>query len=64
MVLRSRLVEAQKLGKDRGFRSTVLETGCDTAGAIALYESEGYLQIPEFPGCLGIPVSRCCIKRC
>jgi len=48
----------------RGFRSTVLETGCDNAGAIALYESEGYLQIPEFPGCLGIPVSRCFIKRC
>jgi GNAT superfamily N-acetyltransferase len=48
----------------RGFRSTVLETGCDNAGAIALYESEGYLQIPEFPGCLGIPVSRCYIKRC
>lgn len=48
----------------RGFRSTVLETGCDNAGAIALYESAGYLQIPEFPGCLGIPVSRCYLKRC
>lgn len=48
----------------RGFRSTVLETGCDNAGAIALYESEGYLRIPEFPGCLGIPVSRCYMKRC
>jgi len=48
----------------RGFRSTVLETGCDNAGAIALYESEGYSQIPEFPGCLGIPVSRCYMKRC
>ena len=48
----------------RGFRSTVLETGCDNAGAIALYESEGYLQIPEFPGCLGITVSRCYMKRC
>jgi GNAT superfamily N-acetyltransferase len=47
----------------RGFRSTVLETGCDNARAIALYESEGYLQIPEFPGCLGIPVSRCYLKR-
>ena len=47
----------------RGFRWTVLETGCDNAGAIALYESEGYLQIPEFPGCLGIPVSRCYMKR-
>ncbi len=48
----------------RGFRSTVLETGCDNAGAIALYESEGYSQIAEFPGCLGIPVSRCYIKPC
>jgi len=48
----------------RGFRSTVLETGCDNAGAIALYESEGYSQIPEFPGSLGIPVSRCYMKRC
>lgn len=47
----------------RGFRATVLETGCDNAGAIALYESEGYLQIPEFPGCVGIAVSRCYIKR-
>jgi len=48
----------------RGFRSVVLETGCDNAGAIALYESEGYLQLPGFPGCLGIPVSRCYSKRC
>jgi hypothetical protein len=47
----------------RGFRSIVLETGCDNTGAIALYESEGYLRIPEFPGCLGIPVSRCYIKQ-
>lgn len=47
----------------RGFRSTVLETGCDNAGAIALYESEGYLPVPEFPGCVGISVSRCYIKR-
>jgi GNAT superfamily N-acetyltransferase len=47
----------------RGFRSMVLETGCDNAGAIALYESEGYSQIPEFPGCVGISVSRCYIKR-
>ena len=48
----------------RGFRSTVLETGCNNTGAIALYESEGYSQIPEFPGCVGNPVSRCYIKRC
>ncbi len=46
----------------RGFRSTVLETGCDNAGAIALYESEGYSQISEYPGCQGILVSRCFIK--
>jgi GNAT superfamily N-acetyltransferase len=59
-ILRHLEQEAQR----RGFRSTVLETGCDNAGAIALYESEGYSQIPEFPGCLGISVSRCYIKRC
>jgi putative acetyltransferase len=47
----------------RGFFSTVLETGCDNVGAIALYESEGYSQIPEYPGCQGILVSRCFIKR-
>jgi putative acetyltransferase len=47
----------------RGFSSTVLETGCDNAGAIGLYKSEGYLQIPEYPGCQGILVSRCFIKR-
>jgi len=47
----------------RGFFSTVLETGCDNAGAIGLYESEGYSQIPEYPGCQGILVSRCFIKR-
>jgi putative acetyltransferase len=46
----------------RGFLSTVLETGCDNAGAVALYESEGYSQIPEYPGCQGILVSRCFIK--
>jgi putative acetyltransferase len=47
----------------RGFVSTVLETGCDNAGAIALYQSEGYAQIPEYPGCQGILVSRCFTKR-
>ncbi len=47
----------------RGFCSTVLETGCDNAGAIGLYESEGYSQIPEYPGCQGILVSRCFMKR-
>jgi ribosomal protein S18 acetylase RimI-like enzyme len=53
----------EQVVRRRGFRSTVLETGSDNAGAIALYESEGYLQIPEFPGFLGIPVSRCFMKR-
>jgi putative acetyltransferase len=47
----------------RGFLSTVLETGCDNAGAIALYESEGYSRISAYPGCQGISVSRCFIKR-
>jgi putative acetyltransferase len=49
--------------RGRGFRSTVLETGCNNAGAIALYESEGYSAIPEFPGSARIAVSRCYIKR-
>jgi ribosomal protein S18 acetylase RimI-like enzyme len=48
----------------REFSSTVLETGCDNAGAIALYEAEGYLQISEYPGAQGIPVSRCYMKQC
>jgi GNAT superfamily N-acetyltransferase len=47
----------------RGFCSTVLETGCNNAGAIALYESEGYSSIPEFPGSARIAVSRCYIKH-
>ena len=47
----------------RGFQATVLETGRDNAGAIALYEAEGYARIPEFPGCVGLAVSRCYLKR-
>jgi GNAT superfamily N-acetyltransferase len=47
----------------RGFLSTVLETGCENNCAIGLYESEGYVQIPGYPGCQGILVSRCFMKR-
>jgi ribosomal protein S18 acetylase RimI-like enzyme len=47
----------------RQLSSTVLETGCDNTGAIALYESEGYSQIADFPGFQGIPVSRCYMKQ-
>ena len=46
----------------RGFRTMVLETGCDNAEAIALYEAEGYLPIPAFLGYVGIPISRCYAK--
>jgi putative acetyltransferase len=43
----------------RGFRSIVLETGCDNLEARALYEGEGYLPIPAFLGYLGSSISRC-----
>jgi putative acetyltransferase len=46
----------------RGFRTMVLETGCDNAEAIALYEAEGYFPIPAFLGYVGIPISRCYAK--
>ena len=46
----------------RGFPSIVLETGCNNVGARALYEAEGYSPIHEFPGCVGIPISRCYAK--
>jgi len=46
----------------RGFHSIVLETGCNNAEAIALYEAEGYFPIPAFLGYVGIPISRCYAK--
>ena len=46
----------------RGFRTIVLETGCDNAAALALYEAEGYFPIPAFLGYVGIPISRCYAK--
>jgi putative acetyltransferase len=46
----------------RGFRTMVLETGCNNAEAIALYEAEGYFPIPAFLGYVGIPISRCYAK--
>lgn len=46
----------------RGFRTIVLETGCNNAAAIALYEAEGYFPIPKFLGYVGIPISRCYAK--
>src|SRR5438105_4175433 len=46
----------------RGFRTIVLETGCDNAEAMALYEAEGYFPIPAFLGYVGIPISRCYAK--
>jgi len=47
----------------RGFRSIVLETGCDNAEAMALYEAEGYFPIPAFLGYVGSPISRCYSKK-
>jgi putative acetyltransferase len=46
----------------RGFRSIFLETGRDNFGARALYKAEGYSPIASFPGCVGIPISRCYAK--
>jgi putative acetyltransferase len=46
----------------RGFRSIVLETGCDNLEAMALYEAEGYIPIPAFLGYVGSPISRCYAK--
>ena len=47
----------------RGFRSLVLETGCDNSEAMALYEAEGYFPIPPFLGYVGSPISRCYAKK-
>ena len=46
----------------RGYCNTVLETGCDNAAAIALYESEGYQPIRPFRG-TGTATSRCYAKQ-
>lgn len=46
----------------RGFRTIVLETGCNNAEALALYDAEGYSPIPAFLGYVGIPISRCYAK--
>lgn len=61
-IARQILRHLEEEARRRGFRSTVLETGHDNLGAIALYESEGYSRIPEFAGCVGIPISCCYIK--
>ena len=47
----------------RGFRSLVLETGCDNSEAIALYEAEGCFPIPPFLGYVGSPISHCYAKK-
>jgi len=46
----------------QGFSTIVLETGCDNAAALALYQAEGYFPIPAFLGYVGIPISRCFAK--
>jgi putative acetyltransferase len=47
----------------RGYRSIVLETGCDNAAAITLYEAEGYFPIPAYLQYVGSPISRCYAKQ-
>lgn len=47
----------------RGYRSIVLETGCDNFEAMALYEAEGYFPIPAFLSYVGSPLSRCYAKK-
>ena len=47
----------------RGFRSIVLETGCDNSEAMALYEAGGYFPIPAFLSYVGSPISRCYAKK-
>jgi putative acetyltransferase len=49
--------------RHRGFRSIVLETGCNNSEALALYEAEGYFPIPAYLGYVGSPISRCYVKK-
>jgi GNAT superfamily N-acetyltransferase len=47
----------------RGFRTIVLETGCQQLEAIALYEAAGYSPIPTFGRYVGSPISSCFAKN-
>ena len=47
----------------QGFRSIVLETGCQNSAARTLYESAGYFPIPPFLGYVGSPISCCYAKQ-
>ncbi|HUL52490.1 MAG TPA: GNAT family N-acetyltransferase [Opitutaceae bacterium] len=62
-VARQILRHLEDEARRRRFRSIVLETGCDSTEAIALYEAEGYFPIPPFLGYVGSPISRCFAKK-
>ncbi len=62
-VARRILRHLEEEARRRGFRSIVLETGCNNTAARALYEAEGYHPIPAFLGYVGIPISRCYEKN-
>lgn len=47
----------------RGFRTILIETGCDQLEAIALYETAGYSPTPAFGQYIGSPISSCFAKN-
>lgn len=57
------LSDLEKWAAESGFSAAVLETGKNQPEAIAMYESSGYLRIPNFGQYAGMPNSVCMKKR-
>jgi putative acetyltransferase len=60
----SRLIlrRLEELAQSHGFRRLVLETGAAQPEAIGLYESAGYVRIPNYGHYAGNPHSVCFAK--
>jgi GNAT superfamily N-acetyltransferase len=57
------LLRLEELAQRRGCRRVVLETGVGQPEAIGLYESAGYLRIPNYDQYAGNPNSVCLAKQ-
>lgn len=56
------LSELEALGRERGYRYAVLETGLRQLEAISLYQSAGYVEIPNYEPYAGNANSVCMKK--
>ena len=59
---RALMLELHAMAKEKGYQKLVVETGRDMPGAVSLYRSLGYREIPNYGPYIGLENSICMEK--